>query len=383
MLKVIASFLKEYAYPGAVFMGGTIGVGFLALPYVASKVGIWVMLAYMIVMAVVIASINIIFAKISAKTPDFKRFPGFVGYYFGEKAQWLVAFSLIFVNVGVLLVYIMVGGQMLTEALSPYVALSFPQYALVFFAIAASILFFDIKLIARAELFILLFFAAALVLAALGAFLDIHPTRALSIPFRKEYFFWPYGPLLFSLWGINAIPSVEEMVKSGGKDVKKRLHQIMIISPVILAGVYFAFTAWILSITGAKVHESALMGLGEYLNPNLVFLALLAGVMVLLNAFIAQGNIVKEILMYDLKVKPGQAFTIAVAAPFVFFFLGLASFVPLVSFIGGLLLGADALLILFMYKEIGGKSWLVYPLAAVLVLGGLYEIWHVINQIIA
>ena len=37
---------KDYVYPIAAFSGGMIGVGFLSLPYIAMRSGIWLMLGY-------------------------------------------------------------------------------------------------------------------------------------------------------------------------------------------------------------------------------------------------------------------------------------------------------------------------------------------------
>ena len=84
---MVKDIFKNYIYPISVFSGGVIGVGFLSLPYVAMQSGIWLMLGYFIVLTSLIVVINLIFCDISLKTPDFKRFPGFVGYYLGKRAE--------------------------------------------------------------------------------------------------------------------------------------------------------------------------------------------------------------------------------------------------------------------------------------------------------
>ncbi|MDP2741348.1 MAG: hypothetical protein Q8O66_01510, partial [bacterium] len=58
----------------------------------------------------------------------------------------------------------------------------------------------------------------------------------------------------------------------------------------------------------------------------------------------------------------------------VLFLLGLNSFIGLISFIGGVLLGIDGILILLMYKKIGGKKKVIYPLVLIFLLGIIYEI---------
>ena len=89
---MLKDLFKNYIYPIAVFSGGMIGVGFLSLPYITLKAGIWLMLVYFVVLTALVVAINLIFCQISLKTPDFKRFPGFVGHYLGKKAEALAMF---------------------------------------------------------------------------------------------------------------------------------------------------------------------------------------------------------------------------------------------------------------------------------------------------
>jgi hypothetical protein len=59
--------------------------------------------------------------------------------------------------------------------------------------------------------------------------------------------------------------------------------------------------------------------------------------------------------------------------------LGLNSFIPLISLIGGVLLGIDGILILLIYKKIGGKNVIIYPLSLVFLLGVIYELIYFIK----
>ena len=153
---MVKGLFKNYIYPIAVFGGGMIGVGFLSLPYIASKAGIWVMLTYFLVITALVVTIDLIFAEISLKTPDFKRFPGFVGHYLGRYAQTFAMLSTIFALLGVLLVYLIVGGNFLTSALSPFLGGNILAYTIIYFLIASSVVYFDIKVIAKVEFWVLI-----------------------------------------------------------------------------------------------------------------------------------------------------------------------------------------------------------------------------------
>jgi hypothetical protein len=142
---------------------------------------------------------------------------------------------------------------------------------------------------------------------------------------------------------------------------------------------YLFFTFLILSITGSHTTESALIGIKDFLGNGTSLVIFLTGMLATLTACIAQGLTLKKVFVYDLKIKEWQAFVMTCAVPLILFLLGLKSFIGLISFIGGVLLGIDGILILFMYKKIGGKNIIIYPLTLIFLLGIIYEIIYYIK----
>src|SRR3989344_2450756 len=128
---MLGNIFKNYIYPVAVMSGSIIGVGFLALPYITLQVGIVTMLFYFVILTTLIVYLHVMFAKISLKTPDFKRFPGFVRYYFGAVPEKMTLILTIFGSFGILLVYLLVGGQFLTAIFSPVFGLSESNYIII------------------------------------------------------------------------------------------------------------------------------------------------------------------------------------------------------------------------------------------------------------
>ena len=118
----------------------------------------------------------------------------------------------------------------------------------------------------------------------------------------------------------------------------------------------------------------ALAGLKGFLPNILVSVSLLMGVLAIFTAFVAQGIILKKTLVFDLKIKQWQALIITCCPPLILYLMGLTNFVPLLSFIGGILLGINGIFILLMYKKIGGKKIIIYPLFLIFLLGIIYEI---------
>jgi amino acid permease len=372
---------KNYIYPIVVFSGGMIGVGFLSLPYIAMTAGIWLVLCYLLLLVTLVITLNLIFADISLKTPDFKRFPGFVGFYLGKWGKFVAMISMIFGTYGVLLAYLIIGGEFLSNVFKPLFGGSSLIYTFVYFLVASSIIYFGIKAIARVEFWILAVLFVSLFLIFIEGFSQIRLSNIFAGGLSYNWqigiknFFLPYGPILFALWGIGIMPDVEEMLI--GK--KKIIKRIITISTLIVVSFYVLFIFVILGITGNQTTQTALTGLVGFLGPSIVSISLLIGALATFTGFITQGVILKKIFEYDMGVKHHHAFIITCLTPLILFLIGLKTFIPLISFVGGVLLGADGILILLMYKKIGGKKFIIYPLTLVFVLGVIYEIIYFVK----
>ncbi len=372
----MGNFFRNYAFPVATISGSIIGVGFFSLPYIALKTGIFVMLFYLVILTALVLFLHLIFAKISLKTPDFKRFPGFVGYFFGKKWELVAFFTAIFGLFGVQLAYLIVGGHFLTVILQPMLGGSFLIYLFFYFLILSAIIFWGTNSISKIEFWALALLTILLLMIFFRGLYYIDFKNFL-IPSSGNFsdFFLPYGAILFSLWGTGLIPEVEEMLKGR----KKLLFKVVAISTIIPAVLYLLFIFLILGITGSQTTESALVGLKTFFNNGFALLAIFIGVVTTFGAFIANGLYLKKMFIYDMKLNKLAASCLTCFAPIMLFLLGFDSFIPLISFIGGFFLGINGIFILLMYKKIGGKNYIIYPLSLVFIAGVIYEIIYFIK----
>ncbi|MEK7541099.1 MAG: aromatic amino acid transport family protein [Patescibacteria group bacterium] len=375
----IKKFLESYIYPVATLSGAIIGVGFFSLPYITMKVGIWVMLAYFLVLGSLIILIHLMYGEVALKTPDFKRFPGFVNFHLGK---WFGRFSLVSTvlgSFGVLLVYLIIGSQFLSSIFLPIFGGSKLLYVFIYFALASLIIYFGIKIVSKVELGVLVFLLSVLVLIFIKGFSQIKIDNLFieNIDFGIKDLFLPYGAIIFSLWGTGMIPEAEEMLNKNlfaRQAGKKLIKKIIIIAILIPTAIYLFFIFLVLGISGSNVTESALAGLKSFLGNGLGSLGVLVGVATTFVGFITLGLTLKKMLIYDLKIKSFHSWVIVCFAPLILFLLGLNSFIGLISFIGGVLLGIDGILILLMYKKIRGKNLLIYPLSLIFIFGIIYEL---------
>jgi len=372
--------LKTFIFSIATLSGTIIGVGFFALPYITSKVGFWVILAYFLILGSLVILIHSFFGELSLKTPDFKRLPGFARIYlgnFGEKIAFLSSVLGIF---GAILAYLIVGGEFLTELLSPIFGGGNLMWALIYFSVGALLIFFGIKAIAKVEFWgLVLFFIILFAIFFRGQpFIE---TQNLFPAPDWSAFFLPYGVILFSLWGATLIPEIEEMLGEQ-KNLLKKIIPISILIPILI---YLFFIYLILGITGPQTTESALTGLRNFLGDEIVSLGLFFGVLTTFTSFITLGLTLKKIFWYDLKIEKNIAWLITCFIPLILFLVGIRQFIPVIAFVGAVMLGIDGILILLMHKKqvksqkSKVKSLLIYPLVLFLLAGIIYEIIYFIK----
>ncbi|HCC59977.1 MAG: hypothetical protein A2402_02090 [Candidatus Staskawiczbacteria bacterium RIFOXYC1_FULL_37_43] len=374
---LIKNIFERYIYPTAILSGSIIGVGIFSLPYIASQAGIWLMLFYLVVLSAIVAAINSIVGQIALKTPDFKRLPGFAGFHLGKWAEALSLATAALGGFGILLVYLIVGGDFLLNALSPIFGGNYLTYALIYFFAALIFIYFDIKAIAKVELLALISLVFILILIFIKGFSNwsLENIFAGNSALDIKNIFLPYGAIMFSLWGIGMIPEAEEMVRDDKKDIKK----IIVISVLIPAVIYFLFVLLVLGITGSQTTDSALTGLKNVLGGWIFSFCLFVGAVITFNGFLSLAIILKKVFMYDIGIKKSHSIIIVCCLPLILFLLGLRSFVPIISFIGGVFIGIEGILILLMYKKIKGKNIIIYPLSLVFILGIIYQLIYFIR----
>ncbi|MBI3631242.1 MAG: hypothetical protein HY219_00025 [Candidatus Staskawiczbacteria bacterium] len=368
---------RKYIYPVATMSGSIIGAGFFALPYITLKVGIWTMLAYFLICGFLVILIHLIYAEVALKTPDFKRLPGFVGFHLGKGLGRLSLISTIVGSFGVLLIYLIIGSEFLSNVFSPILGGAKLLYLFIYFVLASFIVYFGIKIVSKVEFGVICFLLLVLTSIFIKDFSQIKIANFFikNTNLGIKDLFLPYGAIIFSLWGTGMIPEVEEMLAGNKKLIKK----IVIMATLIPAIIYLTFIFLVLGITGTATTQSALLGLKSFLGNGLSSLGILIGVATTFVGFITMGLTLKKMLNYDLKIKKFHAWVITCFTPLILFLMGLNSFIGLISFIGGILLSIDGILILLMYGKINGKKTLIYSLLLIFVFGIIYELIYFIK----
>lgn len=362
--------------------GTIIGVGIFALPYLTLKVGFFGILIYFFVLGFVVSFLHLLFGELALKTPDYKRLPGFAKIYLGDFGEKFVYISSTISLLGALLAYLIVGSEFLFEILSPIFGGTIFHYTILYFLFGSLFIYFGTKAVEKFEFFGLILFFLILFLIFLQGqpFLKIENLFLGKTKFENGNWFLPYGPILFSLWGMALIPEIEEML--GEK--KKFLQWVIFVSILVVILTYLFFIFIILGIAGSKTTESALASLKEFLGKNFANLALFFGFLTTITSFVTIGLTAKKIFWFDLKLNKNLAFLITTLSPLILFFLGFRTFIPIISFLGAILLGIEGILVLIMYKKAFpklsfAKNFLLLTIGIFLMCGLFWEIFNFVK----
>ena len=224
---------KNFILAVASLIGTIIGAGVFGIPYVMAKSGILFCLFYFLIVGATVFLLHLFFGEIVLRTKQKHRLVGYTGKYLGKRAKVLVAFSTIFGTVGALLVYIILGGHFL-KLILPF-SLSLFQLSLLLWVILSFFIFLGMKSIAWIQLLMNAGFLGAILLVFFYSFPKIDIGNFILAD--SKYIFLPYGVILFSLIGWNAIPEIETILVKKKKSQKSHFLGYSYLS-------FFLFPIW-------------------------------------------------------------------------------------------------------------------------------------------
>lgn len=379
-------FQKNSIFALTILTGTIIGAGIFAIPYVVSKSGIIPGIFYLLLLGFVVLLIHLFFGEIVLRTKEKHRLPGFAQKYLGNRGKSLATFSDFFGIIGALLAYIIIGGDFLRMILLLFFPvlseLPFLYFNLFFWAILSFFIFLGIKLIARIQFLMNIALFLVIFLIFIFALPEINFQNFVLI--NPNYFFLPYGVILFSLFGWSAIPEMREILES--QKEKKNLKKIIITASVIVFGLYSLFFLAVVGVSGGKTSPEAFQGLLPFLGPQIIILGTLFGFLAIATSFLILGNYLKNVLIYDFKISKYLSILLACGLPLILFLLGFRDFIGVIGFIGTIVGAISGIIIILIFKKaksLGDRQpeydlkiplFLFYFLIIILVLGTLFQL---------
>jgi amino acid permease len=330
----------------ATIIAGTIGVGFLILPYAMHRFGTIGGLLAFVAVAFIILVTNLTFADIITHDKGNRQIPGYAKKYLGSWAGWIITIIILIGNLGVLLAYSIIAGNTLRIFFSTFgIYFSSEFYSLLFMVFAFVVLQYGMDIISKVSSWAISLLGCVLLLVLAIAFTKVDFSNITNIDFR--YFPLFFGSSIFAFYSTTSIPVIDEIV---GYD-RKKYNKAIIISLLLTFIIYLLFSV-ILSLAYGDLLKSDLVTSQPFSN---TILSLPLSFVVFLSAstsFILVANNCKEIFEYDYHIPKRTSLIIILTIILWGVILRISSFESLISLVGRWALSAQSLIIFLIWFKL-------------------------------
>lgn len=357
-----------------------IGVGIFGIPFSFAKAGFWIGFLFLVLIGSVTLFINFIYGEVVLRTHQSHQLVGYTQLYLGNIWKRVIFFSIILTTYSALLAYIIIAGEFLPTVFSRVFYISSNAFSIWFFAIVSVLVLLGIRAVAWIELVL-----AGLFLVVIGLIFGFGVVKIDISNFsgvNPEFWFFPYGVLLFAFSGLSAIPIQRQILTDMEGSFKKS-----ILAGVIFVGILYAvFAITVLGISGETTSPDAISGLTDYLGGPIVFLGSLFGVLAVSTSYLMLGTALLQLFSLDYGFSRRVSWLLVILPPFALFLGGLRNFIDVISLAGAVAIGLEAFVLIFVFikaKTHGDRipeyslripAWALYLLALVFGGGMIYTL---------
>ena len=371
---------KNFLHATAMLIGTMVGAGIFGIPFAFAKAGFFVGFGFLIITVTITLLFDLIVAEIALRTNGQHQIVGFAQLYMGPWSKRMMFFSYLVGIYGALLAYIVIAGEFLNNIFSHFFYVAPGTYNVIFFILVSLIIPFGLRTIAAVEFVMAgLFIALILAIIAIGA---PHVVVSNFLGVTPEFWFLPYGVLLFALGGLSSVPIQRQILKGQERNLKKSI----ILAVLFTAVLYLLFAAVVVGVSGDVTSPEALSGLFDFLGTKIILLGSIFGVVAIATSYMMLGTAMSEIFMFDYKVPRRYAWLLVVLPPFLLYLSGLRTFIDIISLVGVFSIGLECVILLFVFRKAKSHNtrepefslrlptWLLYLLGFVFLAGVVYEL---------
>jgi amino acid permease len=354
-----ATNFKIYLTASFILAGTILGVGIFGLPYVFSASGFLTSLFFLIICCCLVLLNHLICAEIFLRTPGEHRLPGAAKIYLGKWGFSITAASTIISALGVMLAYLILGGQF-TQNFSQIVhhPINNNLATIIFWLLGTIGITFGIGFIGISEII----GVVLIIIFIIGFFILGAPHLQLNLLTKINFSQWflPYGVLLFALSDGSAIPEIlgyfhKKNIPKENINLKRPIILGTILPPIL----YVFFILGAFGLLGREVIPVDLVPNLIRFNPVVGVATDILGIILIITSYFIIGLSLRNILKMDLKIRKWLAWLAAAIAPLALYFLGVQSFIKIIGFIGAVLLGTIIVLTILIHKKSQEKSDLI------------------------
>ena len=326
-------------------IGATIGAGVFGLPYTFAQSGPAVGAAWLLGLGAVMLILYLMFAEIVLHTPGTHRIGGYVGAQLGRRWGMFASVMMFLTLLGIMTAHIILGGEFLFTLFHPFFGGSQIAYSLLMVVIAGAITWRGTQATVRIEGIVVGILLFMFLFATLASLPHIVPANLTLV--HVDGIFLPYGVVLFSLFGLGAVPEMSDVLGTQ----KRRLPHVITTALFIVVMLYLAFCLCVVGVTGLATTSSAFTGLSAALGGSFAVVSSLLGSITLLSIFSMSSLQMQNLLCYDVHLSRRVSWLVASCAALILFLLGVRQFITLIGFVGSVFAACVAGVVVLAYER--------------------------------
>lgn len=331
---------SKFRHATALLVGTMVGVGIFGIPFVFVKAGIWMGALWLILLAGLTMLYDLMYAEVTLRTQGIHQTAGYANIWLGPWAKRVAGLANVLSGYGALLAYMIIVGEFLHNVLSRYIAID-PDWYSILFAVGWSLLVLvKLRTVAVVDQAMMVLFGltVAIILGSGIPHIDLGNFRTVT----WEYWFLPYGVIMFALSGANSIPIQRQLLI--GRE--KIMRPAIITAISITALLYLLFALTVAGVSGDITTPDAIGGLYDILGPAIVILGSIFGIMTISTAFLMMAEGLHEMFNIDYKIPAIPAWLLVIIPPLLFFSSGLRNFIDVIGLVGSVAVGLLSIIVL-------------------------------------
>jgi amino acid permease len=327
-------------------VGQMVGAGLFALPFVFSQAGFGVGLTALAVSAIISIVTLLMFADLALALKGHHRFVGLIHELTGPVGGFFAAIGLFGSIYGSLVAYTLIGGSFAYAVFSPLLPLQLSVYRVIFFIVSTILIAGGSVAVRRFQKYIIGLYVFGICLLAI--FAAPHIAFEHFIITTGYSWFLPFGVTLFSMTAFTAVPEMRDIL-----GLRKILLPRAVIVGTILVAILYAFFAFVVvGVTGLSTTPETLHGLGSSLGIGIVILASAIGLCTVMTAFISQGIVLHNTLLFDFHLRYFTSIILSLGIPIIILALGVSNITRVIDLTGGLFVSLMGLCIVAAYERL-------------------------------